>query len=151
MPTVKIYTDGSCRGNPGPGGWAAVLLWKGKTQEYRKEISGYDKHTTNNKMELAAVVEGLNVLKRPCIVEVFTDSKYVRDGIKWMQKWRINGWKTSSNRPVKNKSLWLQVINAMKEHQVQFNWAPGHSGIPENDRADFLARQESGRYINEGS
>lgn len=150
MPTVKIYTDGSCRGNPGPGGWAAILLYKGKTKEHRKEISGHEKHTTNNKMELTAVVEGLNALKRACIVEVFTDSKYIRDGIKWMERWKVNGWKTSSGRPVKNKSLWLQIIRAMKEHQIQFNWSPGHSGIPENERADRLAKRESGRYINEG-
>lgn len=151
MPVVKIYTDGSCRGNPGPGGWAAVLLYKYKGVEHRKEISGGVKTSTNNRMELQAVIEGLLVLKRECDVEILTDSQYVRDGLKWSLRWKRNGWKTASRRPVKNKDLWQQLLGLCKQHHVKFNWIPAHASIPENERADHLAAVESGRVANNGA
>lgn len=145
MSIVKIFTDGSCRGNPGPGGWAAILIYKSAI----KEISGGEKDTTNNRMELQAVIEGLKVLKKPCLVEVYTDSMYVRDGLKWRGKWKRNGWKTVSKRAVKNKDLWLELENLESlQLKVTYNHLPGHSGIPQNERADQLAKNESGRMAN---
>ena len=137
---VEMFTDGACRGNPGPGGWA-VLLRMGKTE---KELSGGEALTTNNRMELLAAIRGLEALKRPCRVEIHTDSIYVRDGImKWIHGWLRNGWKTSDRKPVKNAELWQALLAAAKPHDVEWRWVKGHSGHPENDRVDALACAEA--------
>ncbi|NBX66097.1 MAG: ribonuclease HI [Proteobacteria bacterium] len=134
---VKIYTDGACSGNPGPGGWGAVLQYNGT----EKELSGGESLTTNNRMELMAVIESLNVLKRPCEINLYTDSKYVMDGItKYMANWQNNGWRTADKKEVKNKDLWEKLVEALERHQVKWHWVKGHAGHPENERADALAR-----------
>ena len=140
LPFVEIFTDGACRGNPGPGGWAALL----RTGDKEREISGGEAHTTNNRMELRAAIEALNALKRPCRVEIHTDSNYVRDGItKWIHGWKRNGWRTADKKPVKNAELWQELIDASERHQVVWHWVKGHSGHPENDRVDALACAEA--------
>jgi ribonuclease HI len=134
---VEIYTDGACSPNPGPGGWGAILRYG----EVEKELSGYVPGTTNNRMELTAVVEALRALKRPCRVTIYTDSRYLKDGItSWIHKWRRNGWKTSTGQPVKNRDLWMALDESSRRHQVQWNWVRGHAGHPENERCDELAR-----------
>ncbi len=138
MPVVKIYTDGACSGNPGPGGYGAVLEFKNIT----KEISGGERHTTNNRMELFAAIQALRALKRPCKVFVYTDSKYVKDGIAhWLPNWVKNNWITSRNRPVKNCDLWQQLYALQQKHEISWHWIKGHNGHRQNERADFLARQ----------
>ena len=138
MSDVTIYTDGACSGNPGPGGWGAVLI----SGEHRKELSGGEGATTNNRMELTAAIEALNALKRPCAVELYTDSVYVRDGItKWIHGWRRNGWRTAGKKPVKNAELWQALEQALQRHKVDWHWVKGHAGHPENERADELARE----------
>jgi ribonuclease HI len=133
---VEIATDGACKGNPGPGGWG-VLIRMG-TRE--KELSGGEKLTTNNRMELMAAIEGLNALKRPCRVTLSTDSRYVMDGLtKWIHGWRKNGWKTADKKPVKNAELWQALIDAAAPHRVEWVWVKGHAGHPDNERADRLA------------
>ena len=133
---VEIATDGACKGNPGPGGWG-VLIRMGARE---KELSGGEKLTTNNRMELMAAIEGLNALKRPCRVTLSTDSRYVMDGLtKWIHGWRKNGWKTSDKKPVKNADLWQALIDAAAPHRVEWMWVKGHAGHPDNDRADKLA------------
>ena len=140
LPSVEIFTDGACRGNPGPGGWAALI--RSGTRE--KEISGGEALTTNNRMELTAAIEALNALKRPCRVELHTDSNYVRDGItKWIHAWQRNGWRTADKKPVKKADLWQQLLDAAARHQVRWHWVKGHSGHPENDRVDALACAEA--------
>lgn len=146
MKTVKIYTDGSCRGNPGPGGWAAILCWDVHT----KEFSGSEMATTNNRMEMSAVINGLNALKQQCHVEVYTDSQYVKNGLMWMNRWKVNGWKTASGRDVKNKDLWLSIYAHSQYHDISFIWVPGHADVPLNERANELAQQASGRAANNG-
>jgi ribonuclease HI len=134
---VTIFTDGACRGNPGPGGWGALLLFNGK----EKTISGFEPETTNNKMELMAAIEGLKALTHPCNVTISTDSKYVKDGItSWISKWEKNNWKTSNGKVVKNQSLWQELLAVERKHKVTWQWVRGHSGHPENERADALAR-----------
>ena len=136
MKDVIIYTDGACRGNPGPGGWGALI----KFDIAQKEIFGGQNNTTNNQMELFAAIEGLSTLKEPCNVELFTDSKYVMDGItQWIQNWKKNNWKTSSKKEVKNKELWQKLDQLMTYHQVKWRWVKGHSGDPGNETADLLA------------
>lgn len=136
-PSVEIFTDGACSGNPGPGGWGAILRSAGRT----KEIHGGEAHTTNNRMELMAAIEALRALKKPCHVILTTDSVYVRDGItKWMFNWQRNGWKTADKKPVKNAELWQALQDASRQHQIEWKWVKGHSGHPENERADELAR-----------
>ena len=136
MADVEIFTDGACRGNPGPGGWAAIVRSSGR----EKELSGGEAATTNNRMELKAAIEGLNALTRPCRVALYTDSNYVRDGItKWIHGWRRNGWRTADRKPVKNAELWQALVEAAAPHQVEWHWVRGHSGHPENERADALA------------
>ena len=136
LPHVEIATDGACKGNPGPGGWGA-LLRMGATE---KELSGGEKLTTNNRMELTAAIEGLNALKRPCRVTLSTDSRYVMDGLtKWIHGWRKNGWKTADKKPVKNAELWQALIDAAAPHRVEWVWVKGHAGHPDNERADKLA------------
>jgi ribonuclease HI len=134
--TVIIYTDGACRGNPGPGGWGAILNYKGKT----KELYGGERETTNNRMELLAAIHGLEALKKKCKVEINTDSKYVMQGItEWMSNWKKRGWKTAGNKPVKNEDLWRRLDAAIIGHDVKWKWVKGHSGNNGNDRADALA------------
>ena len=138
MKDVIIYTDGACRGNPGPGGWGALI----KFDIAQKEIFGGQNNTTNNQMELSAAIEGLSTLKEPCNVELFTDSRYVMDGItQWIQNWKKNNWKTSSKKEVKNKELWQKLDQLMSYHQVKWNWVKGHSGDPGNEVADLLANK----------
>ena len=133
---VEIATDGACKGNPGPGGWG-VLIRMGARE---KELSGGEKLTTNNRMELTAAIEGLNALKRPCRVTLSTDSRYVMDGLtKWIHGWRKNGWKTADKKPVKNAELWQALIDAAAPHRVEWVWVKGHAGHPDNERADKLA------------
>jgi ribonuclease HI len=137
MTEVVIYTDGACSGNPGPGGWGAVLQWN----ITKKELHGGDPATTNNRMELMAAIQALESLKRPAEVTLHTDSKYVLDGItKWIKGWERNGWKTSAKQPVKNADLWQRLTKAMDGHTVDWKWVKGHAGDPGNERADELAR-----------
>jgi ribonuclease HI len=134
--TVVIYTDGACRGNPGPGGWGVILSYKGVV----KELYGGEKETTNNRMELTAAIQGLEVLKKQCKVELNTDSKYVLQGItEWLPNWKKRGWKTAGNKPVKNEDLWRRLEAAGSQHTIEWKWVKGHSGHKENDRADELA------------
>jgi len=134
---VELFVDGACSGNPGPGGWGAILRWRG----HEKELSGGEAATTNNRMELAAAIAGLNAIKRPAHVRVTTDSMYVRDGItKWLHSWKQRGWKTADKKPVKNEDLWRALEEAAQRHEVEWHWVRGHTGHPENERADALAR-----------
>lgn len=136
-PTITIYTDGACSGNPGPGGWGAILM----SGEHRKELSGGEALTTNNKMELSAAIEALAALKRPSVVELYTDSNYVKNGIeKWIHGWKRNGWKTADKKPVKNAELWQRLDELRRRHDVTWRWVKGHAGDTENERADELAR-----------
>nr|WP_255586547.1 ribonuclease HI [Hephaestia mangrovi] len=136
MTKVEIATDGACKGNPGPGGWGAVIRAGG----HEKELSGGDPMTTNNRMELTAVIEALNALKRPCAVMLSTDSRYVMDGLtKWIHGWRRNGWKTAAKKPVKNADLWQALVEATARHRITWEWVKGHAGHPDNERADRLA------------
>lgn len=134
---VDIYTDGACSGNPGPGGWGAILRWKGAD----KELSGSEPETTNNRMELMAAIRALEALKRGVRVRLHTDSTYVKDGItKWIHGWKRNGWKTAAKKPVKNQDLWQRLDEALGAHEVEWHWIKGHSGHPENERCDEMAR-----------
>ena len=138
MKQVIIYTDGACRGNPGPGGWGALI----KFESAEKEIFGGQPDTTNNQMELSAAIEGLAALKEPCSVELFTDSKYVMDGItQWIQNWKKNNWRTAAKKDVKNKELWQKLDHLIAQHQVQLHWVKGHSGDVGNEAADLLANK----------
>lgn len=141
LPKVEIFTDGACKGNPGPGGWGAILrAANGK----ERELSGGEVPTTNNRMELKAAIEALNALSKPCRVELHTDSNYVKDGItKWIHGWRRNGWRTADKKPVKNAELWQALLDAVEPHQVAWHWVKGHNGHPENERADALACAEA--------
>jgi ribonuclease HI len=135
---VQIFTDGACSGNPGPGGWGAVLRFDGK----EKELKGGEPVTTNNRMELMAAISALETLKRDCNVDMFTDSNYLRDGItKWIHGWRRNGWRTAEKKPVKNAELWQRLDAALGRHQIRWHWVRGHAGHAENERADALARE----------
>jgi ribonuclease HI len=138
MDHVEMYTDGACRGNPGPGGWGALLIF-GNTE---KEICGGEDDTTNNRMELMAAIKALGQLRRPCKVSLHTDSKYVMDGItKWIKGWKARGWKTAGKKPVKNRELWEELEAAAKPHQIEWIWVKGHAGNDGNERADELANQ----------
>ncbi|BAZ94722.1 ribonuclease H [Thiohalobacter sp. COW1] len=136
--TVEIYTDGACRGNPGPGGWGAVLRYGG----HERELYGGELHTTNNRMELLAAIRALEALKRPCRVQLTTDSQYVRKGItEWLPNWKRKHWKTAAGKPVKNADLWRELDELAARHQVDWHWVRGHTGHPENERADQLANR----------
>ena len=136
MKTVEVFTDGGCRGNPGPGGWGAVLRFGG----HKRELWGSEENTTNNRMELLAAISALEAMTEPCMVVLTTDSTYVKDGItRWIRNWRANGWKTAAKKPVKNKDLWERLDAACLRHQVDWRWVKGHAGHPENERADGLA------------
>ena len=140
LPAVEIFTDGACRGNPGPGGWGALLRTGGK----ERELSGGEDLTTNNRMELTAAIRALEALTKPCRVKLHTDSQYVRDGItKWIHGWRRNGWRTADRKPVKNAELWQELLDAAERHRIEWHWVRGHSGHPENDRVDALACAEA--------
>jgi len=135
---VDAFTDGACSGNPGPGGWGALLRWRG----HEKELSGGEPETTNNRMELMAAIQALESLKRPARVRLHTDSTYVKDGItKWLPSWKKRGWKTADKKPVKNVELWQRLEAAAARHDVSWHWVRGHAGHPENERADALARE----------
>lgn len=133
---VELFTDGACKGNPGPGGWGALI----RSGKHEKELSGGEAQTTNNRMELMAAIQGLNALTRPCHVTLSTDSRYVMDGLtKWIHGWQKNGWRTADKKPVKNAELWQALLAAAKPHRVEWKWVKGHAGHPENERADKLA------------
>jgi len=133
---VVIYTDGACRGNPGPGGWGVVLRYQGNL----KTLKGFDPETTNNRMELTAVIEGFRALTRSCDIELHTDSKYVMQGVnEWLSNWKRNGWKTAAKKPVKNIDLWQQLDDEVARHEIDWNWVKGHSGVEDNEFADQLA------------
>ena len=136
MKKIDIFTDGACKGNPGPGGWGAIL----RMGQHEKELSGSDPSTTNNRMEMTAAIRALTALTEPCDVTLFTDSRYVIDGItKWVNGWKRNGWVNSSKQPVRNADLWHDLIEAANRHTIQWEWVRGHNGHPENERADKLA------------
>ena len=137
MKEVTLYTDGACSGNPGPGGWGAILIYK----DYKKEMSGGEKETTNNKMELTAAIEGLSALKEPCRVRLYSDSKYLIDGITkgWARSWRQKGWKKSDGKPALNVDLWEKVLELDEYHEIEYIWVKGHAGNPYNERCDRLA------------
>lgn len=140
---VVIYTDGACSGNPGPGGWGAVMIWG----EHRKELFGGAADTTNNRMELQAVIEALGALTRTAHIDLYTDSAYVKNGItSWIHSWKKNGWKTADKKPVKNADLWQALEAARHKHEVDWHWVKGHAGHPENERADELARQGMSQF-----
>ena len=135
--TIEIWTDGACSGNPGPGGWGALMRWNG----HEKELWGGDRATTNNRMEMQAVIEALNALKKPSKVTLHVDSTYVKDGLtKWIHGWKRNGWKTAAKKPVKNQDLWMAMDEACQRHEITWKWVKGHDGDPGNERADELAR-----------
>lgn len=138
MKTVEAFTDGACSGNPGPGGWGALLRYNGN----ERELCGGEEETTNNRMELLAAIEALSALKQPCHVRLTTDSNYVKDGItKWLENWKRNGWKTAAKKPVKNQDLWIRLDEQSSRHRIEWCWVKGHSGHPENERADTLANR----------
>ncbi len=135
---VEIYTDGACSGNPGPGGWGVLMLWNG----HEKELCGGEADTTNNRMEMMAVIKALEAMKGNPKIELYTDSKYVMQGItEWLEGWKARGWKTASKKPVKNVDLWQQMDALASQHDISFHWVKGHDGHPENERADVLARR----------
>ena len=137
-PRIEVHTDGACSGNPGPGGWGALLAWNGLT----KELKGGEAATTNNRMEMTAAIRALESLKRPSTVDLFTDSTYLRYGIMgWLAKWKKNGWKTAAKKPVKNEDLWRRLDEAAAAHEIVWHWVRGHDGNPGNERADELARE----------
>lgn len=144
-PKVEIFTDGACSGNPGPGGWGTILRCKGK----EKELSGGEKETTNNRMELTAVIEGLKALKKPCDVVLTTDSKYVSDGLLkgWAKSWKENGWKKKDRKPALNPDLWDELLTLCNTHNVEIIWVKGHAGHPENERCDSLAVAQTKKFL----
>ena len=145
---VEIFSDGACRGNPGPGGWGALLRYKG----HEKLLSGGEAHTTNNRMEMMAAIQALESLRRPCKVQVTTDSQYLHKGItEWLDGWKRRGWKTAAKQPVKNADLWERLDQALASHQVEWHWVRGHSGHPENERADQLATQAIDKLSKQGA
>lgn len=136
--SIEIYTDGACKGNPGPGGWGVLLRYQG----VEKTLHGGEAHTTNNRMELMAAIKGLEALKRPCTVDLYTDSQYLRQGMMdWLTGWKKNGWRNSKKEPVKNEDLWRLLDSLASQHQIKWHWVKGHSGHPENELVDALANQ----------
>jgi len=145
MTRVEIFTDGACLNNPGPGGWGAILRYRG----VEKELSGNEPDTTNNRMELTAVINALKALTRPCNITLYTDSKYVMDGItEWLPNWKVNGWKTANKKsPVKNIELWQELDEQVQQHEIRWVWVKGHAGHPENERADALASAAAKKLV----
>ena len=140
LPKVTVYTDGACKGNPGRGGWGALLLYHAKNGLVEKEICGGEEETTNNRMELMAVIEALRILKKPCHIDLHLDSVYVKQGMQeWMENWKRNGWRTAQKKPVKNQELWQELDMLRQKHQITEHWVKGHAGDPGNERADMLA------------
>lgn len=138
MSAVVIYTDGACRGNPGPGGWGAVLT----AGEHERELNGAERQTTNNRMELTAAIRALAALKRPCEIQLYTDSQYVRKGItEWLAQWKKRDWRTADRKPVKNVDLWQELEREIERHEIEWHWVKGHAGVPGNERADRLANE----------
>ena len=146
MKKIELFTDGACSGNPGPGGWGAILRYNG----HEKELCGGEAETTNNRMELTAVIEGLCALKEPCEIELFTDSKYVCDTVakRWVYSWKANGWKKADKKPALNVDLWEKLLELLDTHKVNFNWIKGHAGHPENERCDTLAVEYYQKFKN---
>ena len=144
MPAIEVFTDGACSGNPGAGGWGVILRYG----EIEKELSGGEENTTNNRMELTAVIEALKALKKECDITIYTDSRYVMDGVQeWMPNWKLNGWKTTNKKsPVKNVELWQILDSLLSKHKIKWVWVKGHTGHPENERVDKLARDEAKKY-----
>lgn len=144
MPAIEVFTDGACSGNPGAGGWGVILRYG----EIEKELSGGGENTTNNRMELTAVIEALKALKKECDITIYTDSRYVMDGVQeWMPNWKLNGWKTTNKKsPVKNVELWQILDSLLSKHKIKWVWVKGHNGHPENERVDKLARDEAKKY-----
>lgn len=144
MPAIEVFTDGACSGNPGAGGWGVILRYG----EIEKELSGGEENTTNNRMELTAVIEALKALKKECDITIYTDSRYVMDGVQeWMPNWKLNGWKTTNKKsPVKNVKLWQILDSLLSKHKIKWVWVKGHNGHPENERVDKLARDEAKKY-----
>ena len=137
---VTVYTDGACKGNPGPGGWGALLVAGGR----ERELSGGERHTTNNRMELTAVIRALESLNRACDIELYTDSQYVKNGIEtWIHGWKRNGWRTADRKPVKNAELWRELDRLAAQHRIHWHWVKGHNGHPDNERVDELAREQA--------
>ena len=149
MKEIELFTDGACSGNPGPGGWGAILRWKG----HEKAVSGGNSHTTNNRMELSAVIEGLKLLKEPCKVTLISDSKYVCDAISkgWARNWQKNGWRKSDKSPALNVDLWEELLQLLEIHTVSVRWVKGHAGHPENERCDQLAVAAAEKMKNSSS
>ena len=148
MKRVEIFTDGACKGNPGPGGWGALL----RLGKHEKELAGAEPDTTNNRMEMRAVIEALNALIEPCEVSIYSDSKYVIDGItKWVDGWKRRGWTTASKKPVRNADLWHDLIEAANPHRIEWNWVRGHNGHEENERVDRLASDAADAIANGGA
>jgi ribonuclease HI len=146
MKSVEIYTDGACKGNPGPGGWGVVLRWNGR----ERELSGAESDTTNNRMELLAAIRGLEALKERCCVRLTTDSEYLKNGIsRWLDNWKRNNWRTAGKKPVKNVDLWQELERVSGAHEVEWHWVRGHSGHAENERADALANEAIARLMAE--
>jgi len=147
-PSVEIFTDGACSGNPGPGGWGAIL----RSGAHEKELKGGEERTTNNRMELMAAISALEALKKPSHVDLHTDSEYVKNGITaWIHNWKRNGWRTADRKPVKNAELWQRLEQALERHEVKWHWVKGHAGHPENERADELAREGMKPFQRRGS
>ncbi len=145
---IEIFTDGACKGNPGPGGWGAILRYKGQ----EKELKGAERMTTNNRMELTAAIESLKSLTRVCQVNLYTDSNYLRQGMQtWLSQWKKKGWRNSKNEPVKNADLWMELDELSQRHQISWHWIKGHSGHPENERADGLANEAVIEMLRRGS
>ena len=146
MKKIELFTDGACSGNPGPGGWGAILRYNG----HEKELCGGEAETTNNRMELTAVIEGLSALKEPCEIELFTDSKYVCDAVakRWVYSWKANGWKKADKKPALNVDLWEKLLELLDTHKVNFNWIKGHAGHPKNERCDTLAVKYYQKFKN---
>jgi ribonuclease HI len=143
---IEIYTDGACRGNPGPGGWAALL----QSGAHERELSGAEALTTNNRMELTAVLRALGALKRPVEARLYTDSEYVRRGIsEWVANWKARGWRTADRKPVKNQDLWEQLDQQASRHRIEWLWVPGHAGVPGNERVDQLANQAIDNFLQQ--
>jgi ribonuclease HI len=143
---IEIYTDGACRGNPGPGGWAALL----QSGAHERELSGAEALTTNNRMELTAVLRALEALKRPVEARLYTDSEYVRRGIsEWVANWKARGWRTADRKPVKNQDLWEQLDQQASRHRIEWLWVPGHAGVPGNERVDQLANQAIDNFLQQ--
>jgi ribonuclease HI len=143
---IEIYTDGACRGNPGPGGWAALL----QSGAHERELSGAEALTTNNRMELTAVLRALEALKRPVEARVYTDSEYVRRGIsEWLANWKARGWRTADRKPVKNQDLWEQLDQQASRHKIEWLWVPGHAGVPGNERVDQLANEAIDNFLQQ--